>query len=165
MPMAKLAVILPLLLMISRITFAATLTVDCSKKIGVVRALHGGNGGVLCDGGLTDLSDYFRQAQFPLVRLHDCHWPNPHVVDMHVVFPNPAADPADPKSYDFRRTDEYISAIRATGAKIVYRLGESIEHTPTKLYVHPPADPQKWAAACVQIVRHYKDSVEYWEIW
>src|SRR5678815_5048989 len=97
------------------------LSVDCSKQIGTIRALHGGNGGVLSDGGLTDLSAYFREMQMPLVRLHDCHWPNPDVVDMHVVFPNRRADPNDPGSYDFGRTDQYISAIRATGAKIVYR--------------------------------------------
>ncbi len=154
-----------LVLLISPAFADTKLTVDCSKETGTLRPLHGGNGGVLSDGGLTNLSAYFREIQMPLVRLHDCHWPNPDVVDMHVVFPNPAADPADPKSFDFRKTDQYIAAIRATGAKIVYRLGESIEHTPTKYHVHPPADPRKWAAACVQIVRHYKDSVAYWEIW
>ena len=44
-----------------------------------------------------------------------------------MVFPNPDADPALPASYDFRATDEYIAAVRATGAEIVYRLGESID--------------------------------------
>jgi xylan 1,4-beta-xylosidase len=143
---------------------AAELEVDCAKQVGPIRPLHGGNGGVLNDGGLTDLSKYFREAKIPLMRLHDCHWPNPDVVDMHVVFPNPKADPADPKSYDFRRTDEYVAAIRATGAKIVYRLGESIEHTKAKYHVHPPADFQRWAEACVGIASHYRD-IEYWEIW
>jgi beta-xylosidase len=84
---------------------------------------------------------------------------------MHVVFPSPAADPGKSESYDFAATDDFLRAIDATGAKVIYRLGESIEHTPTKYHVHPPADPQRWAAACVGIVRHYKDSVEYWEIW
>jgi hypothetical protein len=146
------------------VVMAAEIQVDCAKQVGMLRALHGGNGGVLNDGGLTDLSQYFRDAKIPLMRLHDCHWPNPDVVDMHVVFPNSKADPGDPASYDFRKTDEYIAAIRATGAKIVYRLGESIEHGKTKYHVHPPADFQRWADACVGIIGHYPD-IEYWEIW
>jgi len=143
---------------------AADLQVDCSKQVGQIRPLHGGNGGVLCDGGLTDLSAHFREIKMPLVRLHDCNWPNADVVDMHVAFPNPKADPADPASYDFRKTDEYVAAIRATGAKMVYRLGESIEHGKIKRFVHPPADYERWADACVGIAGHYPE-IEYWEIW
>ena len=59
----------------------------------------------------------------PFTRLHDCGWPNPYVVDHHVVFPNPNADPALPESYDFRLTDEYLAAVRQTGAEPIYRLG------------------------------------------
>ena len=76
----------------------------------------------------------------PFTRLHDCGWPNPYVVDHHAVFPNLNADPTLPESYDFRLTDEYINAVRLTGAEPIYRLGESIEHTSVKRYVHPPAD-------------------------
>src|SRR4051812_14722086 len=102
-----------LLLMANAVCAENVLTLKVSSKnVGVLRALHGGNGGVLCDGGLTDLSSYFKDARIPLTRLHDCHWPNADVVDMHVVFPNPQADTSDPGSYDFRRTDEYIKAIR-----------------------------------------------------
>ena len=149
------------------------LVLDFSKRTGTVRPLHGVNNGPLEDGGLLDLSDFHRQLAIPFTRLHDVHWPNPDVVDMHVVFPNPAADPARPQSYDFARTDEYLRAVVATGAKIVYRLGESIEHTQTKYHVHPPEDPEQWSAACVGIVRHYNEGwaggfrhdIRYWEIW
>jgi hypothetical protein len=73
----------------------------------------------------------------------------------------------------FRRTDEYLAAIRATGASIVYRLGESIEHASQRLHVHPPRDPAKWAAICAGIIRHYNEGwanghrygIRYWEIW
>ena len=65
----------------------------------------------------------------PFMRLHDCGWPNPDVVNIHAVFPDPDADPTLPESYDFRLTDEYIAAVRKTGAEAIYRLGESIEHT------------------------------------
>lgn len=149
------------------------IVVDCSKTIGQVRSLHGVNGGPIDQGGLIDLSDYFRAAKFPLVRLHDVHWPNADVVDMRVVFPDPSADPEKPESYDFAATDDFLRAIEATGAKVIYRLGESIEHTQRKRHANPPKDPARWAAAAVGVVRHYEEGfaggakikVPYWEIW
>src|SRR5829696_8723847 len=101
----------------------AEVVVDCSKPLGEFRALHGVNGGPLDRGGLIDLSAYHRELGIPLTRLHDTHWPNPDVVDLHVVFPHPRADPEKAGSYDFTRTDHYVQAIVAGGSKIVYRLG------------------------------------------
>lgn len=152
---------------------AAEVQVDCGKVIGRIRPLHGGNCGPLQSGGLIDLSDYFREVRIPHTRLHDCHWPNPDVVDIHTIFPDFGADPAQAGSYRFSRTDEYVQSIVAVGSQIVYRLGESIEHTPTKYYVHPPADYEKWAAVCIGIIRHYNEGwakgfrhdIRYWEIW
>jgi hypothetical protein len=149
------------------------LTVDCSKPGGPIRPLHGVNSGPIDSGGLLDLSRYHRDIAFPLTRLHDVHWPNPDVVDMHVVFPNPDADPRRPESYDFAATDDYLLSTLGTRTKLVYRLGESIEHAPRKRHVHPPRDPEKWAAACVGIIRHYNEGwaggsrhdIRYWEIW
>jgi hypothetical protein len=146
------------------------LTVDCSKPLGRIRPLHGVNSGPIEDGGLLDLSRYHRDASFPLTRLHDVHWPNADVVDFHVVFPDADADPERAESYDFAATDDYLRATLATGTKAVYRLGESIEHGPRKRYVHPPHHPEKWAAACVGVIRHYNDGwaggfrhdVRYW---
>ncbi|MSU33716.1 MAG: hypothetical protein EXS36_01115 [Pedosphaera sp.] len=151
----------------------AILQVDFARTNGVIRALHGVNKGPLGPGGLIDLSAEHRALGIPFVRLHDCYWPNPYVVDIHAVFPDFKADPAQPESYDFRLTDQYIAAIRATGAGIVYRLGESIEHTTVKRFVHPPADFEKWAAICLGIIRHYNEGwaagfrhdIRYWEIW
>ena len=151
----------------------AVLTVDFAKPHGTLRALHGVNKGPLVPGGLIDLTEAQRALGIPFTRLHDCHWPNPDVVDMHAIFPDPAADPEDPKSYVFGPTDEYIAAVRATGAQIVFRLGESIEHTTIKRHVHPPADLARWTAAAVGMIRHYNDGwaggrhdgIRYWEIW
>jgi hypothetical protein len=120
----------------------------------------------------VDLSAFHRELRIPLTRLHDCHWPNPDVVDIHVVFPDLGADPQRPESYDFVRTDAYLRPIVESGSRIVYRLGESIEHGPDKRRLRPP-DPQKWAAACVGIIRHYnegwangfKHDIRHWEIW
>ena len=149
------------------------LRVDFTQTNGVIRALHGVNKGPLGPGGLIDLTAEHRALGIPFTRLHDCYWPNPYVVDIHAVFPDFSADPARPESYDFRLTDEYLAAVVASGAQIVYRLGESIEHTTVKRFVHPPADYEKWAAICLGIIRHYNEGwaggfrhdIRYWEIW
>ena len=151
----------------------AELTIDAAKVVGKVRPLHGVNGGPLNVGGTLDLSARFREVAPPLCRLHDAHWPNPDVVDLHVVFPNPEADPEKPGSYDFARTDEYVKAVVGAGCGVVYRLGESIEHGKVRKWVHPPKDPARWAAACVGVVRHYTEGwadgfrfpIRYWEVW
>jgi hypothetical protein len=138
-----------------------------------IRAVNGVNGGPLAAGGLLDLSARWKEAAFPLTRLHDCHWPNPDVVDVHAIFPNPDADPAKPESYDFERTDEYVKAAYDCGAAITYRLGESIEHQKAKRQARPPKDAETWAAVCVGIVRHFTEGwakgmklpIRYWEIW
>jgi beta-xylosidase len=60
-----------------------------------------------------------------------------------------------------------------TGSAVLYRLGESIEHTPRKYRVHPPKDFGKWADICCAIIRHYNEgwadgfryNIRYWEIW
>ena len=54
-----------------------------------------------------------------------------------------------------------------------YRLGESIEHTRTKRFVHPPGDMEHWAEICLGTIRHYTEGwangfdfqIPYWEIW
>lgn len=151
----------------------ATIAVDFGEAAGTIRPLHGVNGGPSCRGETVDLSQAWREVGVPLSRLHDCDWPRPDVVDLHAVFPDPSADPADPRSYTFAKTDDYLAAVVASGSGVVYRLGESIEHTKKKYHVHPPADPARWAAACVGIVRHYNEGwagghrygIRYWEVW
>lgn len=161
------------LLSISLRADEALLSADFSAPVGVIRPLHGINKGPLAPGGLFDVIREHTELGIPFTRLHDCGWPNPYVVDHHAVFPNPNADPTLPESYDFRLTDEYIAAVRQTGAEPIYRLGESIEHTSMKRFVHPPADMDRWAAVCLGIIRHYNEGwangfhygIRYWEIW
>ena len=162
---------------VASVTLAAEhpirLTVDFARTNGVIRTLNGINKGPLVPGGLIDLTDSQRALAPPFIRLHDCHWPNPDVVDIHAIFPNWEADPELPESFDFALTDEYIAAVRSTGAGIIYRLGESIEHTTTKRFAHPPKDVKKWALITRGIIRHYNRgwangfqfNIRYWEIW
>ncbi|NLH17019.1 MAG: hypothetical protein GX455_10605 [Phycisphaerae bacterium] len=139
----------------------------------MIRPLHGVNNGPVNQGELVDLSAYYRELGIPLARLHDSEWPDPEIVDIHAVFPDMSADPEKAESYDFRRTDDYIQAIINTGTGVVYRLGESIEHTRRKYRVHPPADMDKWARVCIGVIRHYNEgwasgfrhNIRYWEIW
>ena len=152
---------------------ATVLSADFSTPTGAIRPLHGINKGPIAPGGMFDVIAEQRELGIPFNRLHDCGWPSPYVVDHHAVFPDPTADPDLPESYDFRLTDEYLGAVRQTGAEPIYRLGESIEHTSVKRYVHPPADMKKWTAVCLGIVRHYNegwangfhDNIRYWEVW
>lgn len=152
---------------------ALELRVDCAKGAGAIRPLHGVNNGPLNFGETVDVSAYWRELAVPLVRLHDSEFPDPDVVDVHAVFPDLRADPEDPASYRFALTDAYIDAIIGAGAGIVYRLGESIEHRRRKSFVAPPADFDRWSAACIGIIRHYNEGwaggerrgIRYWEIW
>jgi hypothetical protein len=161
------------LLLFTHASLAAELRVDCSKSSGTIRPLQGVNSGPLNYGGTVDLSAYHRDLKIPYTRLHDCHWPNPDVVDVHCIFPDFRADPESPASYQFSRTDEYVQSIVAAGSGIVYRLGESIEHTPKKYFVHPPADFDRWTRVCLGIIAHYNHGwaegfhhdIRYWEIW
>ncbi len=147
--------------------------VNFDRVMGEIKPVNGVNNGPVCYGGLVDLSDRFREAQFPYSRLHDPNWPHPYEVDIHTIFPDFSKDPSKPESYSFQRTDEYIASIKQTGADIVYRLGESIEHGKTKYHVYPPEDNEKWAQICLGIIRHMNDgwadghhfNIRYWEIW
>jgi len=166
---------------------AVEVRVDCSERLGpgvphegalrpgggTIRALHGVNNGPVNYGQTIDLSAYYRELKIPLARLHDSEWPNPDVVDIHAIFPDLSSDPGLAENYRFSRTDDYIKAIVDTGARIVYRLGESIEMTQKKYNVAPPSDYEKWTGACIGIIRHYNEgwgdgfryAVPYWEIW
>lgn len=162
-----------LLLLAREILAAEPVHIDCVQKAGTIRALHGVNNGPLNEGETVDLSEPWKAAKIPSCRLHDAEWPAADLVDIHAIFPDLNADPESPASYRFARTDDYVQAIVNSGSKIVYRLGESIEHTKRKHHVHPPKDYAKWTAACLGIIRHYnegwadghKHNIEYWEIW
>lgn len=147
--------------------------IDLSQKLGAFKPVNGIDNGPVCFGSLIDSSKYYRQAAFPYCRLHDTNYPHPREVDIPAIFKDFSADENDPASYDFRATDIYLKEILATGAKIIYRLGSSIEHPKLKYYVNPPSDFDKWARICANIARHCNEGwadghhmgIEYWEVW
>lgn len=148
--------------------------VHADDRSGLVKPLHGVNLGPVERRWIKDYRDYFRRAGIPSVRVHDVPHFITDAVDLHCIFPNPAADPDDPASYRFRLTDHYLETIRDVGAEVYFRLGESIEHQPEKLYIRSELwTPEKMSRVCLNIVRHYNDGwadghewgIRHWEFW
>ena len=149
--------------------------VDFRQKIKAMKPLHGFNNCARQVDYGEILPDFLRLRP-PVVRLHDTAYPYGagHYVDVHNIFPDFSADPDDPAAYDFALTDLYIKPLCENGIDVMYRLGTTIEHAPKKYHIFAPADPEKWAAVCEHIVRHYRagwadgfsfSNMKYWEIW
>ena len=151
----------------------SSIKIDFSKNLGAFKPVNGIDNGPVCFGSLIDSTEYYKQAAFPYCRLHDTNYPHPREVDIPTIFKNFDADPDDPASYSFAATDVYLKEILAAGAKIIYRMGISIEHPKLKYYTDPPKDFGKWAKVCLNIARHYNEGwadgfnmgIEYWEVW
>ena len=152
------------------------ITVDFNRQTGKkVMPLHGFNSGPMTKVFTYDARPWFVEGGFPFVRLHDVEYPygSGEFVDIPCIFKDFDKDENDPASYNFANTDEYIRQSLAVGAKIIFRLGVSIEHSPHKRYIDPPKDPAKWARICEHIILHYNEgwadghhwNIEYWEIW
>ncbi len=153
------------------------INIDFTKTTGKkIKPMHAINGGAVGDYDVSENSaDIIRELNIPYARNHDVAYPFGQgvFVDVHCIFRNFDADENDPDSYDFYYTDIYVKETIEAGAKIYYRLGESIDHGKKKNYVHPPKDFAKWARICEHIIRHYNEGwadgfefgIEYWEIW
>ncbi len=152
-------------------------TVDFSKKCGKIKPICAINGGPLVGGAelAYDFSEEYKEMGIPLVRVSGRRgeYGFNQLIDVHCIFPDPEADESLEESYNFAPTDRYLLAIKATGASVIYRLGESPEPYSKKLYATPPADKQKWARICEHIVMHYNEGwangfklgIKHWEIW
>ncbi len=151
------------------------ITVDFKKITGrKIKPLHGvNNSPVILDKPI----ETFREANIPYVRMHDTGgaYGRNNFVDIPNVFPDFDADENDPASYSFEFTDAYFKQIYASGSKVFYRLGVTIENWyKIKAYrIYPPKDFAKWARICEHIIRHYTEGwangyhydMEYWEVW
>jgi hypothetical protein len=132
-----------------------------------------------------DVSAGYRMARIDLVRTHDAYGPADIDAkfetadapggglisarrDVYDIFPNPAADPDDPRSYNFAPTDQIIASIQKVGAQVMFRLGRS-----EGADAQPPKDFDAYAAIAKHIVLHYNRGwakgfhyhIRYWEIW
>ncbi|MFC7406829.1 GH39 family glycosyl hydrolase [Georgenia alba] len=154
-------------------TSTISIDIDLATKVGTFTPLHGVNNGPICFGGLIDLTPWHRRLNLPSTRLHDAGWPGPVVVDIPSIFPDFSADPHDPASYRFDRTDDYLQSVTPLTGKVVYRLGTSIEWTDRKYETAPPEDYTHWARICIGVIRHLNDGwadghhfgIRHFEIW
>ena len=132
----------------------ATVRVDLSVPVGEIKPMHG-----MCNGPVSygaDISGLFREIGVPEVRF-DCTDTamSAFAVDVSRIFKNFDADPSDPENYDFSVTDKYVEAAYLSGARVLYRLGESVD-----LFgcgVPRDLDAETLARVCVNILRHYND--------
>lgn len=150
--------------------------VDFNVERGALKALNGVNFGpsIYKEDAGYDMRKDFDALNVQSVRLHDVSLQNPglKIVDTDLVFANFHADETDPRNFCFAPTDDYIKASTASGAKIIYRLGISIDHSYAKYRTAVP-DAEKWAKICIKIIEHYNEgwangfnlNIEYWEIW
>jgi len=172
------------------------ITVDAARVTGKIRPLMGVNGAPAPGfhkpirfqfGGWnvpaeTDATPGYEQARIDLIRTHDAYGPGDIdarfpdgqgvLIDAErtllSIFPDPDADPKDPKSYNFGPTDALIASIKGVGAEVIFRLGRSEGSN-----VDPPKDFDRYAQVVEHIVRHYnrgwangfRYNIRYWEVW
>ena len=169
--------------------------IDAGKVVGTIRSFQGVNGvPTPIMAGLPNLEQQYRALHVDVIRTHDTMGPtdidatysvdNPllawlvpdtaqraklvNAANAAAIFPDWNADPEKPQSYNFGPTDRVIDGIRATGAKVYYRIGRSWGADFTKL-----PDLDKFAAVVKHIAMHYnrgwahglQNAVEYWEFW
>ena len=171
------------------------LQVDAGNVTGTIRDLQGLNGQptpVLK--GLPNLVRQYKDLRTSLVRTHDMMgpadidanfkfdniwqvWLIPDAAvrkgavetgNRTIIFPNPAADPEKPESYNFGPTDEVMRAIQEAGAGVYYRIGRSWGAD-----ADPPADFDKYANIVKHVAMHYNKGwakgfhydIKYWEFW
>jgi len=151
--------------------------VNFNQTVGKMKPMHGTGGGPRQGGSSlgVNVTSIFQEIGVPFCRLHDIEgaYAQNQYVDVHCIFPDFNADETDPESYNFKPTDKYLQGIIDAGSTVFYRLGETIDHYPKKLFVRPPKDTHKWARICEHIIRHYnygwangfKWNIQYWEIW
>ena len=121
-------------------------TVDPSAIKGPIKPMNAVNNGPNPGDDPQQMED-FRILNIPFCRTHDStvdDYYGYHLVDISEVFPDFDKDPDKPANYDFRETDAFIKTLLESGAKVMYRLGQSIEtHPEAKYHIYPPKDYRK----------------------
>ena len=150
----------------------ATVKVDFSISTGEIGKMHG-----MCNGPASygaDISNLFREIGVPQVRFDGTDGAiSSYAVDVSRIFKDINADPNDPESYDFSYTDKYVTAAYNSGARVIYRLGESRDLLDSGKKINLPENTDLWINVCANVIRHYNDyfangyafGIEYFEIW
>lgn len=140
----------------------------------------------------ADASAGYRMANIELVRIHDNYGPGDiynNFQSTHemadgtthqdasrnhlAMFPDLAADPNDPASYNFGPTDQLVDSIYAVGAVPLFRLGASAgESSGVPNEFTTDADFEHYADIAKHVVLHYNKEwndgfsrgIKYWEV-
>ncbi|MGL5889404.1 MAG: GH39 family glycosyl hydrolase, partial [Bacteroidia bacterium] len=113
-----------------------------------IRTFSGTNAGPISYFNSLDLTQGFQELGIGAVRMHDFDY----YCSVSSIFPDTTRSASDSTAYNFAPTDSAIAAILNSGAKVFFRLGERFRIPAT---YSKPADMQKWADVCVNIIRHY----------
>ena len=153
------------------------LKLNPSASCGVIRNILGMNNSPRINSAAREASEIalFKQINPGRTRYHDPSLENPGyaLVNISQIFPLFHADENDPQNYNFKATDYYLKLAASCGTELEIRLGEDIEHSRERYKVLPPADPEKWARICLNIIRHYNEGwadglhlgIRYWSVW
>lgn len=135
-------------------------TLTVGAPAGRNRPLLGVNVGPIPAGEATvPLDDAYHAAGVTAIRTHDYYGP----LDMATLYPDQAADPSSPASYDFSASDAVFRRILEGSFEPYIRLGDSYSAS----FGYPPASPRRptnpanWVKAAVEVVRHYDDAARW----
>ena len=117
--------------------------------------------------------EIFDEINVPLIRFKE---PNSKgygkCVEVPFIFRDFSKDENDPENYYFYNTNTFVSDGAKPGRTMIYRLGAPREYWNSR-YNKKPADYEKFATVCVNIIRHFnqgwgkgmKAGITHWEIW
>ncbi|MFJ4036716.1 hypothetical protein ACIPVB_01410 [Microbacterium sp. NPDC090007] len=131
---------------------ARTLVVDAARE-SAFRPLNGVGGVPGPVEGYRDFPDMtplWREAGVTLVRSFDWMSRLDTRDNPTSLFPDWSADPDDPASYNFTATDQWVDAVHAIGAEVMFTVASSIPSN--KL---PADDVEVYGRVVEHIVRHY----------
>jgi len=155
---------------------------DFNKQGKIIRPQHGlcnyPTNVFYCEGSkwqsaVENTQALFSRVHTPVTRIKDqLHFGYGKCVEIPFIFRDFRKDENDPASYFFYNTDNSVSQSAKACEKVIYRLGAPREFF-TPRFSKKPADYGKFAAVCVNIVRHVNDGwakgmhagIKYWEIW
>lgn len=127
--------------------------------------VHGVDNGPLCSTG-SNFSTQLHAIGGTLIRTHDMN-----VLDWDVIYPDPAADPELPASYNLTPGDEAFKNIVDSGFSPYLRLGNSWNNP---VWSRLPTNVTAFARISVRTLQHYNDgwasgftgkAIKYVEIW
>lgn len=95
-----------------------------------------------------NLSSFYAQLGFKVIRFHDL-W---RVDELDTIFPNPDADPRDPKSYNFAGLDRCMVEALKHAELVILRIGYDWNDPPKN---KPHLELGKLAEVAKHIVLHY----------